>query len=74
MLGGIPPVGGAEEGRIEEGCLMIDHVYMLRILPKMRGVAGGRLHQGKGAIHLAGCMGERKRSFVGQHLHPPQNA
>ena len=35
---------------------------------EVRGVAGGGIHQGKSAIHLARVYGERKRNFVGQHF------
>jgi REP-associated tyrosine transposase len=57
-----------KESRIEEGHLMPDHVHMMMDPAEIRGLAGGRLYQGKSAIHLARVYGERKRNFVGQHF------
>jgi putative transposase len=60
-----------KESRIEEGHLLADHVHVGFDSAEICGVASGWLHQGKSAIHLARVYGEKKRSFVGQHLFEP---
>jgi putative transposase len=58
-----------KERRIEEGHLMVDHVYkMIWIPPKYAVSQVVGFIKGKSAIHLARVYGERKRNFVGQHF------
>src|SRR6478672_9339342 len=58
-----------KESRVEEGHLMPDHVQHDDLDPaEIRGLAGDRLYQRQGAIHLARVYGERKRNFTGQHF------
>jgi putative transposase len=58
-----------KESKIEEGHLLIDHVHMMIAIPPKYSVAQAIGYiKGKSAIHLARVYGERKRSFVGQHL------
>ncbi len=62
-------IGGAEESKIEEGHLLLDHVHMLISIPPKYAVSQviGFI-KGKSAIHLARVYGEKKRNFVGQHF------
>ena len=57
-----------EDGRIEEGHLMPDHVHMLFSIPTKNAVSQVvSFTNGKSAIHLARVYAERKRNFSGQH-------
>jgi putative transposase len=58
-----------KESQIVEGHVMSDHVHMLISIPPKYAVSQvvGFI-KGKSAIHVARVYGERKRSFVGQHL------
>ncbi len=62
-------LAGQKECRVEERHLMSDHLHvMLSIPPKYSVSQVVGFIKGKSAIHLARVYGERKRSFVGQHL------
>ncbi len=58
-----------KEAKMEEGHLMPDHVHMMiSIPPKIFGVAGGRLHQGKERDPLGAGLRGQDGNFVGQHF------
>jgi len=55
-----------KECRIEEGHLLVDHVYMLISIPPKYAVAQVvGFMKGKSAIHLARNFGGRQRNFTG---------
>jgi len=58
-----------KESRIEEGHLIVDHVYMLFSIPPKYAVSQvvGFI-KGKSTIHMARVYGERRRNFVCQHF------
>ena len=56
------------ENEVEEGHLMVDHVYIMLSIPPKYSVAQviGYI-KGKSAIHIARHFAGRPRNFVGQH-------
>lgn len=62
-------LAGQKGSRIEEGHLMVDHVYMMNAIPPKCAVSqvAGYI-RGKSAIHLARVYAEHERNFVGQHI------
>lgn len=58
-----------KECRIEEGCLVKDHVHMLISIPPKYSVSTivGFL-KGKSAMHIARQFGNVRRNFVGQNF------
>ena len=63
----VPKACRADGDRIDEGHLLVDHVYMMISIPPKYAVSQvvGFI-KGKSAIHLARVYGERKQNFAGQ--------